>query len=463
MSAKRSILIKQYLPNDQSGSAVEFPRRKFLSFALAGVGSVVLSACGGGAESDLSDATAKSVDTATAKAATTGSADGTIIPPAASITDSAGASWTLVGGVVKKNGASAGYTTQVQMLLWKSGKIYQQNSAGNFWYWSGSAWVATTDPRTATSGASPLFYGVNGHMAYNTGIYQTIGIAAQVKYLKDLGATNYRADVASAGMAQVVADAIKGPFAGSGIAILPVLNPKSNGWNPTLSESAAYTLGYNLAVDCTRPLKGLVQHIECGNELDVPVCISGNGSSSAHWSPAYWPAFRGVIRGMIAGVKAIDPTIKCGVNVGIPMAYRALQMLWSGISPNGSTNGVGGAPLIRWDFTTYHWYKSSGNIQRAGPTGSVDVLQVLKDSFGVPIWLTEWGWSGSKDTPDSAAAYVNTAFAQYLSIKDKYNIQSVMMYCVIDKNYGLINADGVTKNPAYTSFKKFVAANPVSA
>jgi hypothetical protein len=168
-----------------------------------------------------------------------------------------------------------------------------------------------------------------------------------------------------------------------------------------------------------------------------------------------------VIRGMIDGVKAIDPTIQVGVNVGIPMAYRALQMLWNGISPDGSVNGVGGAALVRWDITMYHWYKSSYNIQKAGGSAAVDILQVLKDSFGKPIWLTEFGWSGSQDTASSASAYVTSAMTQYKSVKDTYNIQCIMLYCLIDANYGLIEADGVTKNPAYSAYKNFVANNPV--
>jgi hypothetical protein len=35
------------------------------------------------------------------------------------------------------------------------------------------------------------------------------------------------------------------------------------------------------------------------------------------------------------------------------------------------------------------------------------------------------------------------------------------MYAVMDKNYGLMQLDGVTKNPAYAVFKDFIAANPV--
>ncbi|SAL62043.1 glycosyl hydrolase [Caballeronia humi] len=307
-----------------------------------------------------------------------------------------------------------------------------------------------------------LFYGMNGHMAWGSGIYKTLSAESQLATLKDLGVTVYRADVADAGMATTVANALKGAFKNSGVTIMPVINPRSAGWNQAGSEDTAYKLGYALAVKCTQPLKGLVKYIECGNELDtVGLKIGGDGSSSADWNPAYWPAFRGVIRGMIAGVKSVDSSIKCGVNVGIPMAYRALQMLWNGISPNGSANGSGGALKTRWDFTTYHWYKSSYNIQRAGRTASIDVLQILKDSFGVPIWLTEFGWSGSKDSAQSAADYVTSAMKQYKSIKDKYNIQCIMLYCVIDASYGLIEADGRTKNPAYTAYKNFVRANPV--
>jgi hypothetical protein len=318
------------------------------------------------------------------------------------------------------------------------------------------------DPRAQAPAPTSLFYGMNGHMAYNSGIYETMSAAAQLALLKDLGVTNYRADVASAGMAQVLATALTGAFAGSGVSILPVLNAVSAGWNVALSESAAYTLGYDLGAAVATPLKGLVKYIECGNELDVPVQIGGNGSTPDSWSPAYWPAFRGVIRGMIDGVKAIDSTIQCGVNVGVPMAYGALQMLWNGVSPNGTATGVSGAEVLQWDFTSYHWYLSSGDIQCGWNNNScVNVLEVLASSFGKPIWLTEWGWSGASDTPAQAAAYVTTALTEYLSVKDTYNIQSVMMYALIDPDYGLIQEDGVTKNPAYAVFKNFTAANPV--
>jgi hypothetical protein len=324
-------------------------------------------------------------------------------------------------------------------------------------------------PATDGAGKAPLavvsarsrFYGMNGHMAWGSGIYKAMSAAEQLAILKDLGVTNYRCDIADSVMSKVLADALNGAFAGSGVSILPLLNPYSAGWDWSSSESTAYTLGYNLGVKGARPLKGLVTHIECGNELDVPLKIGGDGSLSSDWNPAYWPSFRGALRGMIDGVKSIDPSIRCGVNVGIPMAYRALQMLWNGISPDGSAQGLPGAAALRWDFTSYHWYKSSGNIQCGGRFNAcVDVLQVLKDSFHVPIWLTEWGWSGSGDTQQSAAEYVTRALTQYRSVKDRYEIESVMMFLLIDPDYGLIQPDGTTKNAAYFTFRDFVAANP---
>jgi hypothetical protein len=117
---------------------------------------------------------------------------------------------------------------------------------------------------------------------------------------------------------------------------------------------------------------------------------------------------------------------------------------------------------LRWDYTTYHWYHSSGDIQCAGRDRQcVNILQVLKDSFGIPIWLTEYGWSGANDGPSAASTYLAQVLAQYRAAKDQYDLQSIMMYELIDPDFGLIQGDGVTRNPAYETFRAFAAANGV--
>jgi hypothetical protein len=76
------------------------------------------------------------------------SANGTTVPAAPQITDSSHNVWTIVGGIVYENGAEAGYTRKVTELLYYSGRIYGETSAGKWYYWNGSDWIASVDPET---------------------------------------------------------------------------------------------------------------------------------------------------------------------------------------------------------------------------------------------------------------------------------------------------------------------------
>jgi hypothetical protein len=350
------------------------------------------------------------------------------------------------------------------MLLYYNHTVYAWDASGLWYVRQNNAWVPSSDPRNAgtPTAANSLFYGMNGHMAWNSTVYQTMTAAQQVAILKDLGVTNYRADVADSGMAQTVAKALNGAFKGSGISILPCINPMN--YDLHASEATAYNYGYQLAVSIMTPLKGLVQYVECGNELDASGLINnGAGNSPSNYNPAYWPAFRGIIRGMIDGVKSVDSTVKCGVNVGVPLAYTALQMLWNGQSPNGSSTPVTNATPVRWDITMFHWYETSGDIVRAGSQGLTNVLQILQTSFGMPIWLTEWGYY-TGNSPANQAGYVSSTLKEYYSLRQTYNLQSVMMYQLIDMPggdvFGVLAADGVTQKSSYAAFKNFTAANP---
>ena len=75
------------------------------------------------------------------------SSNGTTIPSATQITDSSGNVWAVGGGVIYENGALAGYSNGVTLLLYDSNTIYQENSAGGWWSWNGSTWVSSSDPR----------------------------------------------------------------------------------------------------------------------------------------------------------------------------------------------------------------------------------------------------------------------------------------------------------------------------
>ena len=76
-------------------------------------------------------------------------------PGSGTLTDASGNAWTVTAaGVVQKNGANAGSSANVVMILWYNGNIYQTNSAsGNppsgWWEWLGTSWSSQLpgDPR----------------------------------------------------------------------------------------------------------------------------------------------------------------------------------------------------------------------------------------------------------------------------------------------------------------------------
>jgi hypothetical protein len=93
------------------------------------------------------------------------SPDGTTVPPAAQIVDGQGAVWTLSGGAVLRNGASAAGGTGVR-ILYSGGSIYVLGAnGGSWWRWLGTGWtnVGTTQPGgTVTPPPPPGAASANG-------------------------------------------------------------------------------------------------------------------------------------------------------------------------------------------------------------------------------------------------------------------------------------------------------------
>jgi hypothetical protein len=84
----------------------------------------------------------------------TTSPNGTTVPSATQIIDGSGNVWTVASGVIYENGALAGYSKSVTLLLYDNNFIYQENSAGGWWSWNGSTWIPTGDPSEASAGGS---------------------------------------------------------------------------------------------------------------------------------------------------------------------------------------------------------------------------------------------------------------------------------------------------------------------
>jgi hypothetical protein len=89
----------------------------------------------------------------------TESAQSTTIPSATQIVDAQGATWTVAGGVIYRNGVAT-VSSSVTLLLYYNHKVYQQNSWGDWWVWdnsvtSGNPWAASSDPRAGSADTTP--------------------------------------------------------------------------------------------------------------------------------------------------------------------------------------------------------------------------------------------------------------------------------------------------------------------
>ena len=132
----------------------------YILMAAVAASCLAAAACGGNnstgsnvaAATVLKAATPVTPATAgTAATTATASVNGTTIPAATQIIDGSGNVWTVGAGAVSKNGALAGYTNSVALVLYVNNTIYQQNAAGNWWSWNNNAWAASSDPRKVVS------------------------------------------------------------------------------------------------------------------------------------------------------------------------------------------------------------------------------------------------------------------------------------------------------------------------
>jgi hypothetical protein len=350
-------------------------RRQFMSGLAALGGSYLLSACGGGSE-DGSNGTAVSAASKATAHASAASASGTTIPPAASITDSSGAVWTLSGGVLYQNGAVAGVNYNVVLALWINGSIYHENASGQFYQWNGSAWgscidprlgtvsadgttlpsapyildksgakwtlvngvvykngtvvgvnynvslvlwyggkiyhcntsghfyanaevssqwLACTDPRIAVAPAAGSFFGINGHYDY------TYTPAQLVTTLKAMGCTSYRVGCTSDPTQINAVAKLAQAFQSAGIKLLVLINQGLYDSTGKLfsGESTAYSAGYSAGSAVAGALMGYgVTMYECGNELtrDGAIILDSTnaGTKALDFNNANWPVLREV-------------------------------------------------------------------------------------------------------------------------------------------------------------------------
>jgi hypothetical protein len=447
---------------------VMLKRRRFLTGLTAVAGSYVLAACGGGSSSSGASDGAAVADAVNNRAVKQASPNNTAIPPATSIVDSTGATWTVRSGVVYKGGSTAGFTQSVTLLLFYGSKIYQQNVVGNWWVWSGGTWNASADPRPATAPAAVSathFYGVNEHYVQG-GLYSSVSLATQATILADLGIRVSRQDAYTAQDINTIANTVIPGLAPVVVQpcfiFYPWNDPSINGGTPT--ETSAYNYAYALAATAATALAGKIPVVEFGNEYDIDPnsgSISSDGESITDYNNSTFPIFRGALRGSINGWRSVDTTGKTKIIANASagwLHFGFLDGLMTGTQPNGST----GHPKITPDIIQWHWYSDMGDIQNAtGGSGTYNILSRLQSSYGLPIMITEIGARPTLSAAQ-AQAYITSTAAELATAATKYNLIGMMWYELYDDvsgTYGLLTSNQA-KKPLYSTMKSAIAANP---
>jgi len=224
---------------------------------------LVIAACSGSSPADSqSSAIDSGIKAATTAAATNAvSVSGTKIPSATRIIDSSGNTWTVSGGVIQENGALAGYSAAVTKLLYDNSTIYQENSAGGWWSWSGSTWVATSDPSKVSSASgtniptakqitdtSGNIWAVSSGVIYENGVLA--GYSASVTKLFYDNSTIYQENSAGGwwswnGSTWVASSNPSAPTASTtGTATLSWNAPTANTNGTSLTDLAGYIVHY---------------------------------------------------------------------------------------------------------------------------------------------------------------------------------------------------------------------------
>ncbi len=345
----------------------------YILMAAVAASCLAAAACGGNSStgSDVAAATvlkattAATVATAATTAATaatataTSSVNGTTVPSASKIIDGTGNVWTVGGGAISENGAAAGYTNSVTLLLYVNNTIYQQNAAGNWWTWNNNAWVASSDPRKVVSSngatipavtqiidGSGNVWAVSGGVIYKNGVLA--GYSNAVAQLVYDNSTIYQANAAGGWWSWNGNTWISSTDPVGGTTALKLSgNPSTSdtagqaySFVPTTSNTGGGTLKYSIANLPTwaslnalnGALTGTPSSAQAGTYSNIVISVS-NGSASASV-----PAFSILVTAM--GSANLSWTAPTENSNGTSLADLTGYTIYYGTDPSDMTQTI---------------------------------------------------------------------------------------------------------------------------
>ncbi len=285
------------------------------------------------------------------------------------------------------------------------------------------------DNTFTTAGAPPpqgFVWGVDGHFWDQYGSMTPVQVA---NLIKSLGITTYRLDVNTSQYALVDA------LLAEGIEIVAILGGVNNDYNASFNEAVTFASRY----------LGQIHTYQASNERDVASGpVAGNGELPSDYDTAGYNAGKQTIDGLMDGIKSVDPTAKVMVNFTW-LHYGFIQRLFDdGVTP---------------DIIGIDWYWDDITAVQ----GSKNLPQIVKDAFGLPIWIAEGNRKdGSLNGAEQAQAdYITTTAT---AMRANQNIAAYFVYELLDEPahgtnterfYGLMATPTVAK-PAFNAYKNVI-------
>ena len=289
----------------------------------------------------------------------------------------------------------------------------------------------------ASALAEPVQWGINGHPLTQEGYWQ-VPLDDQLDLVKESGATWYRISFGFDGYRANTArfEEILRKAEKRNLRLLPVLMPPKgfhDGSKPLAQiqeESAAF--GKEMA----GRYKGRITHWELGNELDAYSMIkkgektlSGkewkwdgapDGKNPDDYETVRYERCREFFKSLQQGIKQADPEALTMIDTAGWLHYGFLQRL--------KDDGVNDYDILAW-----HWYSEMGPLTAAS-TDKIDIIKLLKDAHGKPIWLTEINRrDGSKGGKEKEQAdYIGGPIGDLAKHPD---IKAVFLYELLDEPY----------------------------
>jgi hypothetical protein len=300
---------------------------------------------------------------------------------------------------------------------------------------------------SAQGHAAAVRWGAVGHddriQSGSTYAYNAVPISQQMALLKAIGAKWIRTSCEPA-----TCDTLLQQTQANGIGILRSIEM----WpDSATDEMTNYYRAYHYALGESTKYRGKFKYYEAGNEADVWVGMTGDGSNRSQYNQHRYVQARGLISGLIDGIRAGDPSAQILVDDAGWCHYGFLKAL--------SQDG------LRWDITAFHWYSAHGNMEHAG-CGGVNVV-AMHASFGLPVWITEFNSNTAAEVNDeqAAAMWISQFMTQVQTVASKYGIEGAFAFELLDEStipgieahLGLYYSNGKPK-PAATAVAKLLNA-----